>query len=174
MSVLRSIRDEIARAFGMETFAAWWAEITGGEPVPEWLAAAPVALPPEEAQRLAGLLIAWIQTPDWNASEQYITEHEADLLTDAAEAVMGMLEANPGNEPLGRAALLHRCREVNRRVCGARGARGRRAEELRNATRRASAIRLTAPAYPSFTQPLSRGFRLYGPTIDGRTRTSFS
>ncbi len=112
--VLRGIRDEIVRAFGAEAFAAWWAEITGGQPIPEWLAAAPVVPPPEEGQRLANLLAAWMQTPDWASSEQYITEHQGDLLTDAAEAVMGMLvEANPGNEMVEQhAALLRRCRAV--------------------------------------------------------------
>lgn len=53
------------------------------------------------ANRLADRLIAWIQTPDWGASERYLAEHAADLLSDDSEAALDLLQlANPGNEQI--------------------------------------------------------------------------
>ena len=54
-----------------------------------------------------------MQTPDWGASEAFLREHEAELLTDAADAVMAMLiRGNPGVETLEQhRALLRVCRE---------------------------------------------------------------
>ncbi|MFN7208907.1 MAG: tetratricopeptide repeat protein, partial [Aggregatilineales bacterium] len=61
-------------------------------------------LSPEEAARLQGLvdrLIAWVQTPDWNASRAYLEEHQAELLTDDAEKALQMLiHMNPGRDEL--------------------------------------------------------------------------
>jgi hypothetical protein len=53
------------------------------------------------AARLADSLIAWIQTPDWVASERYLREHAADLLTDDGEAALDLLHlANPANDQI--------------------------------------------------------------------------
>ena len=77
------------------------------------------ALPPSEypldaTQALADLLIAWIQTPDWSASEAFVQEHAADLLTDEAEAVLELLrQGNPDHRAIPQhQTLLRRCRDV--------------------------------------------------------------
>ncbi len=69
---------------------------------------------PDAAQALAGLLIAWIQTPDWSTSEAFAQEHAADLLTDEAEAVLELLrQGNPNHRAIPQhQTLLRRCREV--------------------------------------------------------------
>ncbi|NMC01074.1 MAG: tetratricopeptide repeat protein, partial [Chloroflexi bacterium] len=65
-------------------------------------------------QQMADLLIAWIQTPDWSASEAFAQEHAADLLTDEAEAVLELLrQGNPDHRAIPQhQTLLRRCREV--------------------------------------------------------------
>ncbi len=65
-------------------------------------------------QSLADRLIAWIQTPDWQASADYLRAHAAELLTDAAEAVLELLrQTNPDNRAIPQhQTLLRRCREV--------------------------------------------------------------
>ena len=53
------------------------------------------------AGRLADTLIAWIQTPDWGASEATLREQGAGLLTDDGEDCANLLQlANPGNEQI--------------------------------------------------------------------------
>ena len=109
------VARNILRGFAQRIpdFPALWREVTG-QPLPEWLRpVSQVSLTQEEAQRLADLLIAWVQTPDRGASEAYLREHAADLLTDAADAVMGMLiQGNPGRQKLEQhRALLRACRE---------------------------------------------------------------
>ncbi|MCL4860288.1 MAG: tetratricopeptide repeat protein, partial [Caldilineaceae bacterium] len=66
------------------------------------------------AQALADRLIAWIKTPDWDASQQYLHEHAGELLTDAGEATLQLLlAANEGNEQIEtHITLLARCREL--------------------------------------------------------------
>ncbi len=66
------------------------------------------------AQALADRLIAWIQTPDWDASEEYLQAHAAELLADEAEAVLALLrQANPQAPAIPQhQVLLHRCREI--------------------------------------------------------------
>ncbi|HQM13155.1 MAG TPA: hypothetical protein PK832_01785, partial [Anaerolineae bacterium] len=68
----------------------------------------------DAAQVLADLLIAWIQTPDWSASEAFVQEHAADLLTDEAEAVLERLrQGNPDHRAIPQhQTLLRRCRDV--------------------------------------------------------------
>ena len=63
---------------------------------------------------LADLLIAWIKTPDWRASEAYLQEHAADLLTGEAEAVLEQLrQGNPDADVIPQhQTLLRRCRAV--------------------------------------------------------------
>jgi len=65
-------------------------------------------------QQMADLLIAWIQTPDWSASEAFAQEHAADLLTDEAEAVLERLrQGNPDHRAIPQhQTLLRRCRDV--------------------------------------------------------------
>jgi len=69
---------------------------------------------PDAAQGLAGRLIAWIQTPDWGASEAYLGQHAAELLSDEAEAALELLrQGNPDRAAIPQhQALLRRCREV--------------------------------------------------------------
>ncbi len=69
---------------------------------------------PDEAQALADLLIAWIQTPDWGASETFLQAHAADLLTDQAAAVLELLrQGNPNVSAIPQhQTLLRRCREI--------------------------------------------------------------
>ncbi|MBX3001309.1 MAG: hypothetical protein KF893_22500, partial [Caldilineaceae bacterium] len=64
------------------------------------------------AQALAELLVEWIRTPDWNASEHYLEQHADELLTDAGESALALLqEANPGNNDIAmHIALLRHCR----------------------------------------------------------------
>ena len=65
-------------------------------------------------QPIADLLIAWIQTPDWGASETFLQAHAADLLTDQAAAVLELLrQGNPNvTSILQHQTLLQRCREM--------------------------------------------------------------
>ncbi|RIK55746.1 MAG: hypothetical protein DCC57_04865 [Chloroflexi bacterium] len=66
------------------------------------------------AQALGDKFVAWIQTPDWDASQQYLRKHADELLTDAGEAALKLLlEANPGHEQIElHITLLRRCRAV--------------------------------------------------------------
>jgi hypothetical protein len=49
---------------------------------------------------MAGLLVAWLQTPDWAASEAYLMEHQADLLTAEAEAMLHHLLQQDPDQPV--------------------------------------------------------------------------
>lgn len=56
---------------------------------------------PENLQALADLLIQWVKTPDWDASEQYLIEHQEKLLTeDAVKALQMLIMSNDGNPTL--------------------------------------------------------------------------
>ncbi|GIV79181.1 MAG: hypothetical protein KatS3mg050_3575 [Litorilinea sp.] len=68
----------------------------------------------DEEEDLADRLVAWIQTPDWQASEEYLQQHAAELLTDEAEAELERLrQINPGVDVIPQhQALLRRAREV--------------------------------------------------------------
>lgn len=60
------------------------------------------------AQRLADNLIAWIQTPDWDASERYLAEHASDLLNEDGVQALELLQlVDPDNEniPIHRQLL---------------------------------------------------------------------
>ncbi|MBE7533681.1 MAG: tetratricopeptide repeat protein [Ardenticatenaceae bacterium] len=78
------------------------------------LEAASSQIVPEQAQALADSLIAWIQTPDWAASEAYLQQHAATLLTNEAEAVLELLRrGNPDNTAIPEhQTLLKRSREM--------------------------------------------------------------
>jgi tetratricopeptide (TPR) repeat protein len=67
----------------------------------------------EGGQALAGRLVEWIRTPDWDASQAFLTEHAAELLTDAGAAAMTLLRMNnAGQEQVElHANLLAACRE---------------------------------------------------------------
>ncbi|PKO21066.1 MAG: hypothetical protein CVU38_16795, partial [Chloroflexi bacterium HGW-Chloroflexi-1] len=64
-------------------------------------------------QALADRLVAWIQTPDWDTSQAFLTEHAAALPTDAGSAAMTLLRlANADHPEIERhAGLLAACRE---------------------------------------------------------------
>ncbi len=64
-------------------------------------------------QALAGQLVAWIQTPDWDASQAFLGEHAAELLTDAGTAAMTLLRMNNAGHAQVElhANLLRACRE---------------------------------------------------------------
>jgi len=100
-------RGIIARfAAAMPDFAARW-QALAGEPPPAWLRDMLAA------KELLARLVEWIQTPDWPASRDALRAHAGELLTDAAEAVLGQLaQANPGYEGVAaHVALLRLCRE---------------------------------------------------------------
>ncbi len=71
------------------------------------------ALGDEGSRALADRLVAWIRTPDWAASEAFLREHAADLLSDAGAAAMTLLHMrNAGDETVEiHARLLAACRE---------------------------------------------------------------
>ncbi|MCE7946701.1 MAG: hypothetical protein DYG88_04650 [Chloroflexi bacterium CFX4] len=73
-------------------FDALWQEVIG-QPQPAWLQAN------DDTDRLQGLLIAWVQTPDWSASRTYLEAHQADILTEQAEQAMEMLVQGNNNHP---------------------------------------------------------------------------
>jgi hypothetical protein len=60
------------------------------------------------------MLIGWIQTPDWEASEEYLQAHAVELLTDEAEAELKRLqEVNPNSTAIPEhQTLLRRAREI--------------------------------------------------------------
>jgi len=66
----------------------------------------------EGNRALADRLIAWLQTPEWAASEAFIREHAAELLSDAGTAAMTLLHMhNAGDETVEmHARLLTACR----------------------------------------------------------------
>ena len=68
----------------------------------------------DAAQGLAERLIAWIQNSDWAASEAYLRDHAAELLTDEAEAALELLrQGNPNHPAISQhQTLLRRCREM--------------------------------------------------------------
>jgi tetratricopeptide (TPR) repeat protein len=67
-----------------------------------------------DLQAVADLLIGWIETADWAASQAYLTQHAEHLLTDDAERALQLLQR--GNPQTGsipqHLALLQRSREV--------------------------------------------------------------
>lgn len=55
----------------------------------------------EGGQAVANRLIAWIQTPDWDASQEFIATHAAELLSEQGAAALTLLRLrNPGNEQI--------------------------------------------------------------------------
>jgi tetratricopeptide (TPR) repeat protein len=67
----------------------------------------------KKAQELADILVLWIESDTWAASQNYLEEHSEDVLTDEAEAVLNILQqGNTGNQLIPEhAKLLKRCRE---------------------------------------------------------------
>ncbi len=65
-------------------------------------------------QAVEPMLLEWIQTPDWDASQLFLAEHQGTLLTDVGEKALDLLvRANPHNELLTvHLALLRRCRQL--------------------------------------------------------------
>ncbi|RMG71794.1 MAG: tetratricopeptide repeat protein [Chloroflexi bacterium] len=56
---------------------------------------------PEKAQALADLLIEWVNTPNWDMSEQFLTENREKLLTeDAVQALHLLVMSNDSNQML--------------------------------------------------------------------------
>jgi hypothetical protein len=100
-NALKAIKHECGSEFD-----ALWAEAVG-QPQPAWLAAAAGAqLALEQLARLpqlANMLIAWVQTPDWDASRAYLEQHQSELLTDEAEiALQGIIQVNDNHPELVR------------------------------------------------------------------------
>ncbi|MEM7531635.1 MAG: hypothetical protein AAF639_05640 [Chloroflexota bacterium] len=61
-----------------------------------------------EIDAVADLLIAWIQTSDWEASQAFIHEHANTLLTDVGEMTLNMLlEGNQADERAAGQLRLH-------------------------------------------------------------------
>jgi tetratricopeptide (TPR) repeat protein len=85
---LRTLRENDERAFDQA-----WGEANG--PLPVWL----VHL--TDPQQLTEKIIAWIGTPDWQASHTYLDDNAADLLTDEAEAATEhLIDINPAADSL--------------------------------------------------------------------------
>lgn len=63
-------------------------------------------------QALSDLLITWVQTPDWQASEAYLQEHAAALVTEPGELALSFLcETQPNSTTLAEhLTLLQQCR----------------------------------------------------------------
>ena len=105
---VRVTQSVIARMAAMPDFDARWTAVTG-QPRPAWLGEAAES---SAVEQRVGLLVAWIQTPDWAASRDHLRANAAVLLTDAAEAVLGQLAAaNPQHQVVAdHVALLALCR----------------------------------------------------------------
>ncbi|MBP8294334.1 MAG: hypothetical protein KAX65_16270, partial [Caldilineaceae bacterium] len=71
------------------------------------------ALGEEGEQALVNRVVAWVELPDWGASERFATEHAATLLTEAGAAALTLLVmTNPDNEELAlHQNLLAACRD---------------------------------------------------------------
>ena len=104
---VRVTQSVIARMAAMPDFDARWTAVTGQPPA--WLGEAAES---SAVEQRVGLLVAWIQTPDWAASRDHLRANAAVLLTDAAEAVLGQLAAaNPQHQVVAdHVALLALCR----------------------------------------------------------------
>ena len=63
---------------------------------------------------LTGQLMAWIETPDWDASADYLRAHAAELLTDAGAAALTLLRMhNPDDASIEmHVNLLAVCRQI--------------------------------------------------------------
>ncbi len=66
-----------------------------------------------DVEHFADLLDRWINAPDWDASEAFLRQHAADLLSDTGEVVLFLIaQRNPGATAIvHHIALLERCRE---------------------------------------------------------------
>ncbi len=51
-------------------------------------------------RQLAELLVGWLQTPDWAASESYLQAHRAELLTAEAESLLQLLLQQDPDQPV--------------------------------------------------------------------------
>ena len=81
--MLRSLRTANQQAFDRA-----WEPLQASMPV--WLEH------PIGDGTVAGMLIAWVNTPDWPSSRSYLLDNAVALLTDAAEATLEHLrDANP-------------------------------------------------------------------------------
>ncbi|MFQ3536864.1 MAG: hypothetical protein SNJ58_13420, partial [Aggregatilineales bacterium] len=92
--ILRQFKGQLGARFG-----ALWQEVVG-QPQPAWLQASAAQASPEDMMRLQQLLIEWVQTPDWEASRAYLEAHQAELLTDQAEAALQLLILANNNHPI--------------------------------------------------------------------------
>ncbi len=65
-------------------------------------------------QALSDLLVTWVQTPDWEASEAYLREHAGVLLTEAGVLALSFLcETQPNSTTLAEhLTLLRQCRAL--------------------------------------------------------------
>jgi tetratricopeptide (TPR) repeat protein len=63
----------------------------------------------EDSDELANLVIAWIETPTWEQSQEFLTTHRDQLLSTAGQTTLAALAlANPNNQPLNlHVNLLH-------------------------------------------------------------------
>jgi hypothetical protein len=63
-------------------------------------------------QALRDLLVAWVQTPDWEASEAYLQEHATTLVSEQGELTLRFLcETQPTSTTLAEhLTLLQQCR----------------------------------------------------------------
>ncbi|MFZ1598973.1 MAG: hypothetical protein WAW26_24250, partial [Anaerolineae bacterium] len=83
-----------------------------------WRAAAQAArrtlapLGDEGGRALVARLIAWIQTPDWPASQAFLTDHAGELVGEQGAAVLALLRMNnPDNRDIEQhIGLLAACR----------------------------------------------------------------
>ncbi|MBW7880303.1 MAG: hypothetical protein H3C32_13440, partial [Anaerolineae bacterium] len=113
--VLGSICRQIVGFLGIAALEEWWSELTGSQPLPEWLRPpSDVSLTQDEFSRLSNLLIEWVRTPDWQASKAFLVEHQSDLLTyEADNVIWALIQVNPDAPVLEqRRALLRTARET--------------------------------------------------------------
>lgn len=122
-NVLLKISKFITILLGVETLGVLWHEVTA-EPCPyEGLEALdePPQYPPEARERLSrlsGLLVEWVQTPSLDASQQYLKEHQEELLDiDAMHMMRTLVKANPGKpEMASHQDVLYLCQEIGIKV----------------------------------------------------------
>ncbi len=122
LAYLQSQRQTLLRGEALEAFTP----LLDGETNPERLARmqarqnmlqAAIAFHEnfwEAQQALADLLVTWVQTPDWDASEAYLREHAAVLLTDPGVLALNFLcESQPNSTTLAEhLTLLKHSREI--------------------------------------------------------------
>lgn len=114
-----------------------------------WRAAAQAArrtlapLGDEGGRALVARLIAWIQTPDWPASQAFLTDHAGELVGEQGAAVLALLRMNnPDNRDIEQhIGLLAACRRLGIEAAYAEFGRQRAQEQALERLQHGSTVR---------------------------------